>query len=97
MKSTFRGERLTNAMSELLRGLFLQALPKSVKLHLVAETNLTLDNLAIKQTQFFLNYFQITFLQLLLQNLYLQLVPQIIVLVPTALILEMFPICAGII
>ena len=42
MKSTFRGERLTNAMSELLRGLFLQALPKSVKLHLVGETNLTL-------------------------------------------------------
>ena len=57
MKSTFRGERLTNAISELLRGLFLQALPKSVKLHLVAETNLTLDNLAIKADAIFLELF----------------------------------------
>ena len=48
MKSTFRGERLTNAMSELLRGLFLQALPKSIKVHLVGESNLSLDNLAMK-------------------------------------------------
>ena len=57
MKSTFRGKRLTNAISELLRGLFLQALPKSVKLHLVAETNLTLDNLAIKADAIFLELF----------------------------------------
>ena len=57
MKSTFRGERLTNAMSELLRDLFLQALPKSVKLHLAGETNLTLDNLAIKADAIFLELF----------------------------------------
>ena len=57
MKSTFRGERLTNTMSELLRGLFLQALPKSVKLRLVGESNLSLDNLAIKADAIFLELF----------------------------------------
>ena len=57
MKSTFRGEGLTNAISELLRGLFLQALPKSVKFHLAGESNLSLDNLAIKADAIFLELF----------------------------------------
>ena len=35
-------------MSELLQGLFLQDLPKSIKLHLLGESNLLLDNLVIK-------------------------------------------------
>ena len=48
MKSTFRGQRLTSAVYDMLRGLFLQALPKSIELHLVRELNLLLDNLAIK-------------------------------------------------
>ena len=39
MKSTFRGEHLTSAMSELLRGLFSQVLPKSFKLRLVTKSN----------------------------------------------------------
>ena len=39
MKSTFRGERLINGMSELLRDLFLHALPKGIKLDLVKESN----------------------------------------------------------
>ena len=57
MKSTFQGERLTYAMSELLQGFFLQALPKSVKLHLVGESNLPLDNLAINAGAIFLELF----------------------------------------
>ena len=67
MKFTFRGERLTSAMSELLRALFLQTVPKCIKVHLVEESNLSLDDIAMKADQFFLNYFLITFLQLLLQ------------------------------
>ena len=54
LKSIFRGEHLTSAMSELLQGLFLQTLHKSVKLHLVGESNLSLDNLAIKADAIFL-------------------------------------------
>ena len=57
MKSTFRGERFTSAMSELLRGLFLQALPKRIKLHLVGESNLLLDNLAVKTDAIYLKLF----------------------------------------
>ena len=44
-------------MSELLLGLFLQALAKRVKLHLVGESNLSLDNLAIKADAIFLELF----------------------------------------
>ena len=54
MKSTFRGEHLTNALSELLQGLFLQALPKSVKLHLVGKSNSSSNNLAKKADPIFL-------------------------------------------
>ena len=54
LKSIFKGEHLTSAMSELLQGLFLQTLPKSVKLYLVGESNLSLDNLAIKADAIFL-------------------------------------------
>ena len=45
-------------MSELLRGLFMQALPKSVKLHLVGEWNLSLDTLAVKAHVIYIELFR---------------------------------------
>ena len=97
MKSTFRGERLTNAMSELLRDLFLQALPKSVKLHLVGESNSSLDNLVVKADAIFLELFP--------SDISTVTSPEFIPSTSSTnktsgsecFNLEMFPICAGII
>jgi len=48
MKLSFRGKRLHGALLELLRGLFLQALPKSIKLHLLGEKDISIEDLATK-------------------------------------------------
>ena len=54
---SIRGESLTGAMTELLQDLFLQAFPKHIKLHLVGESNLSLDNLAVKTDAIYFELF----------------------------------------
>ena len=44
-------------MSELLRDLFLQALPKSFKWHFVGEWNFSLDNFVVKADAIYLELF----------------------------------------